>query len=78
MTVFGLGEHIKSTLLREISGPFALMFAESLNRKSQSKQMDVHMRLWDVNNQVSTQYFDSFSLPRYENILTGASFINMD
>ena len=62
LTVFGLGEHIKTTLLREISGPFVLMFDESLNRKSQSKQMDVHVRLWDVNNQVSTRYFDSVFL----------------
>ena len=62
LTVFGLAEHFKNELLTKIrdSGPICLMFDESLNKKSQQKQMDIHVRYWDNVNYIQTRYIDFF------------------
>ena len=64
LTVFGLAEHFKNELLTKIrdSGPICLMFDESLNKKSQQKQMDIHVRYWDNVNYIQTRYIDSVFL----------------
>ena len=61
MTVFGIAEHIKDQLVLTIkdSGPYVLLFDESLNKKSQAKQMDIHARFWDESCQVKTRYLES-------------------
>ena len=57
---FGLAEHFKKLLQNSVSGPFVVLFDESLNTKMQEKQMDVHVRFWnDQTNQVATRYFNS-------------------
>ena len=64
MTVFGIAEYIKQELTKCVStsGPFVLMFDKSLNKKSQKKQMDVHVRFWDASSVVQTRYLDSVFL----------------
>ena len=58
--VFGLAEHFKKLLQDSVSGPFVVLFDESLNTKMQEKQMDAHVRFWnDETNQVTTRYFNS-------------------
>ncbi|WAR23449.1 LOW QUALITY PROTEIN: hypothetical protein MAR_037118 [Mya arenaria] len=56
---FGIAEHVKSILLKEISGYFVVLFDESLNKKSQAKQMDIHVRYWGTNGLVHTRYLGS-------------------
>ena len=46
------------------SGPFVILFDESLNKKIQEKQIDIHIRFQDVQNgdsesKVITRYFGS-------------------
>ena len=56
--VFGLADHFKSLLIEKIKGPFVALFDESLNKKMQEKQMDLHVRFWDSElQQVVTRYF---------------------
>ena len=38
--LFGLAEHFKKLLQDSVSGPFVVLFDESLNKKMQGKQMD--------------------------------------
>ena len=45
-------------------GPFVVSFDESLNKKSQKKQMDIHIRFWGT-NKVITRYFGSQFLGKY-------------
>ena len=60
ITVFGLAEHFKKLLKDGVKGPFVVLFDESLNKKMQEKQMDIHIRYWDnVNSEVTTRYFGS-------------------
>ena len=56
---FGISEYFKQTLLKEINGPYSVMFDESLNKSLQSKQMDVHVRFWNPEGKVTTRYFTS-------------------
>ena len=44
LTVFGLAVHFKQELRKEITGPFTVAFDESLNKKSQKRQIDIHVR----------------------------------
>lgn len=56
LCVFGIAEYIKTLILKDIlsdSEYYVVRFDESLNKKSQSKQMDFHLRYW-VGNQVTT------------------------
>lgn len=58
ISVFGIAEHFQSLLMKDITGPFVVLFDESLNKKMQQKQMDVHVRFWNE-NKVETRYFTS-------------------
>ena len=46
MCCFGIAEHIKNTLIQEINSYFVIMFDESLNKTTQAKQMEMHVRYW--------------------------------
>ncbi len=60
LSVFGIAEHFREVLKQSVSGPFVLMFDESLNKKMQEKQMDIHVRFWDDQlQQVRTRYVNS-------------------
>lgn len=54
---FGLAEHFQHELKKQITGPYVIMFDESLNTKAQSKQIDIHVRFWKGG--VKTRYFES-------------------
>ena len=58
LCVFGVADHFKETLMDEIKGYFVILFDESLNKKSQQKQMDIHVRYWNGEN-VTTRYLGS-------------------
>ena len=58
LCVFGLAEHFKEMLMKAVKGYFTILFDESLNKKSQTKQMDIHVRFWD-GDKVVTRYFGS-------------------
>jgi len=45
-------------LMKSVKGYFTILFDESLNKKSQSKQMDIHVHLRE-GNKVITRYFGS-------------------
>ena len=47
MCVFGLADYFKQTVLGEVKGHFVLLFDESLNKKMQEKQLDIHVRYWE-------------------------------
>lgn len=50
VTKFGLAEHIKRDLVSKVNnGPFVLMFDESLNQTTKTKQLDLHVRFWEFN-----------------------------
>ncbi|XP_046874041.1 uncharacterized protein LOC124466288 isoform X2 [Hypomesus transpacificus] len=55
---FGLGEFIKRELIRSITGPYVVMFDESLNQTTKTKQLDVHVRFWN-NGNVKSRYLGS-------------------
>lgn len=60
MAVFGIAEHFKENMLKQIKGHFSVLFDESLNKKAQTKQMDIHVRFWDNEaKQVRTRYLTS-------------------
>lgn len=60
LCVYGIAEHFKTVLLSRIKGPFTVLFDESLNKKIQEKQMDIHVRFWDNElKQVVTRYLGS-------------------
>lgn len=53
---FGLAIHIKDELVSKVNkSPFVLMFDESLNETTKTKQLDVHVRFWDQ-AQVQSRY----------------------
>ncbi len=58
MSVFGLAEHFMELLKKEVSGCFVVLFDESLNKKTQQQQMDIHVRYWK-DNEVTTRYLGS-------------------
>lgn len=61
LTVYGIGEFLKNLLLQQINGKYTVLFDESLNKKAQKKQMDIHVRFW-VDNIVKTRYLTSVFL----------------
>ena len=62
LTVYGLAPHLKSILLQDLrSEPFSVLFDESLNKSTMSKQLDIHVRYWS-NFSVKTRYVTSFML----------------
>jgi len=55
----GLAPHFKSLLSQKIKcepHEFVLLFDESMNSKTQNKQMDFHVRIWA---EVRTRYYHS-------------------
>lgn len=58
ITRFGLAEYIKKDLVSKVSGPYVLMFDESLNHTSKKKQLDIHVRFWD-DDKVHSRYLGS-------------------
>jgi len=57
----GIAPHFKSLLaerLKSESCKFVLMFDESMNSKTQNKQMDFHVRFWE-GQEVQTRYYHS-------------------
>ncbi|XP_019127348.1 uncharacterized protein LOC109141461 [Larimichthys crocea] len=60
MCTFGIAPHFKKLLLSEVSSQttYVMLFDESLNHHLQSKQMDLHVRLWD-GAEVKTKYIGS-------------------
>ena len=56
-TVFGIAEYLRSLIISDIKGYFVILFDESLNKKSQAKQMDFHVRYWS--DKVITRYLGS-------------------
>ena len=66
IAVFGIGQYLIDKLKCDVrnSGPFVLLFDESLNKKMQKKQLDIHLRYWK-DNRVETRYFSSEFIGRY-------------
>ena len=57
---FGIAPHFKKLLVNSInaSGPYVVMFDESLNQSAKKKQMDIHVRFWR-DDRVTSSYFGS-------------------
>ena len=55
--VFGIAEYLRSLIISDIKGYVVILFDESLNKKSQAKQMDFHVRYWS--DKVITHYLGS-------------------
>ncbi|KAL6471512.1 hypothetical protein MHYP_G00201620 [Metynnis hypsauchen] len=55
---FGLADFIKRELIRALTGPYVLMFDESFNSTTKSKQLDLHVRFWS-NGYVQSRYMGS-------------------
>ena len=56
---FGLAEYIKRDLVAKVNnGPFVIMFDESFNQTTKTKQLDLHVRFWDE-GQVRSRYLGS-------------------
>ena len=67
MIVFGLAHHFREELQRSLQSCdyFVAAFDESLNKISQSQQMDLVVRFWDKSkNEVATRYLTSVFLHR--------------
>ena len=56
--VFGIAEYFKEELISEVTGPYTILFDESLNKKMQQTQMDIHVRYWNA-GKFSTRYTGS-------------------
>ena len=55
----GIAPYLRNVLEARVKQEeFVILFDESLNKAMQTKQMDFHVRLWDV-NQVKTRYLTS-------------------
>ena len=55
---FGLAPHFRELLLKAVGPePFVLLFDESMNTTTKSKQMDLHVRFGQ--GEVATHYLDS-------------------
>ena len=67
LCVFGIAPYLKDLMLTKVKGqgPFVVSFDESLNKKSQKKQMDIHIRFWGEGNKVITRYFGSQFVGKY-------------
>ncbi|TKS80447.1 hypothetical protein D9C73_013320 [Collichthys lucidus] len=55
---FGLAKFIKQDLVSKVTGPYVIMFDESLNQTSKKKQLDIHVRFWD-DDKVHSRYLGS-------------------
>ncbi|XP_063744625.1 uncharacterized protein LOC134867752 isoform X3 [Eleginops maclovinus] len=55
---FGVAEFVKKELISKVTGPFVIMFDESLNHATKRKQLDLHVRYWD-DGQVQSRYLGS-------------------
>lgn len=57
---FGLAPYFKKELIAEVNrcGGFVIMFDESLNQTTKSKQMDLHVR-YCLNDRVQSRFFGS-------------------
>lgn len=63
LAVFGISEYFKQDLLKEIRSFYSVLFDESLNKSTQKKQMDIHVRYWnEKKDQVCTRFFQSVFL----------------
>lgn len=60
ITKFGLAPFITKELTDHVnmSNGFVIMFDESLNKMTKSKQLDLHIRYW-VDDHVQSRYFGS-------------------
>lgn len=60
IAAFGLAPYFKRLLLKEVSEQtaYVILFGESLNHCLQSKQMDIHIRLWE-DAEVKSKYICS-------------------
>lgn len=60
VAAFGLAPYFKKELIAEVksSGPFVVMFDESLNYTTKNKQLDLHVRFWK-NNHVQSRFYGS-------------------
>lgn len=54
---FGLAPHFKQELINTINkaGQYVLLFDESLNQSTKTKQLDVHIRFWE-DDRVQSRY----------------------
>ncbi|XP_063731298.1 uncharacterized protein LOC134858964 isoform X3 [Eleginops maclovinus] len=55
---FGVAEFVKKELISKVTGPFVIMFDESLNHATKRKQLDLQVRYWD-DGQVQSRYLGS-------------------
>ncbi|XP_056439589.1 uncharacterized protein LOC130376758 isoform X1 [Gadus chalcogrammus] len=57
---FGLAPYIKKELVNEVQkcGAFVVMFDETLNQTTKTKQMDLHVRFW-LNDHVQSRFYGS-------------------
>ena len=58
---FNIAPYIKQNVkeLLVTQSHFVILFDESLNKATKSKQMDVHCRFWQAYGQISTRYYTS-------------------
>ena len=60
LAVYGLADYFARTLKKDVTGPFVVLFHESLYKKLQEKQMDIFLRFWNKKlNQIETSYHTS-------------------
>ena len=61
LSTFGLGEYFSQQLIDKVKNEsFVLLFDESLNKKMQKKQMDVHLRFWNGDSIATMCYTSIF------------------
>ena len=65
LCMFGIAPFFLEAMKGQIKGPYTILFDESLNKKCQTKQMDVHVRYWTEEQKVVTRYFGSQFLGKY-------------
>ena len=57
---FGLAPYIKKELISEVQkcGAIVIMFDETLNQTTKTKQLDLHVRCW-LNDHVQSRFYGS-------------------
>lgn len=65
ISVFGLAEDFIGLFKNDVNNSFVILFDESLNKKTQQQQMDIHIRYWK-DNQVVSRYLGSEFLGNYK------------
>ncbi|XP_074643983.1 uncharacterized protein LOC141900835 [Tubulanus polymorphus] len=54
---FGINPYFREKFSSKLNGtPYVMLFDESLNDHNQKKQLDVHLRYWDNNKVVTSEY----------------------